>query len=113
VPDGIRLRNAQDIPINIKNVDESILDDAISCGVTGRPFRIVDQELKFYRHMNLPIPTKHPWQRIVERFTFEHPNQLFPFVCPNCGEKSFSIYDEVKQKQLKIFCEKCYLKEVV
>lgn len=114
VPEGIRLRDPyKEIPGDIKDVDESILNDAIRCEVTDRPFKIVDQELKFYRHMNLPIPTKHPWQRIMERSLFVHPLELFPFVCPNCGEKSLSIYDEEKQKQFKIFCEKCYLKEVV
>ena len=113
MPDGVRLRNIQDIPADIKNIDESILNEAIICETTGRPFRIVSEELKFYKHMNLPLPTKHPWQRIMERNFFEHPLELFPFICPNCGEKSLSIYDEVKQKQFKIFCEKCYLKEVI
>ncbi len=113
IPAGINLRDIQEIPSDIKNVDDSILNDAIRCETTGRPFKIIAEELKFYRHMNLPIPTKHPWQRIMERALFEHPFDLFPFVCPNCGEKSLSLYDEEKQKQFKIFCEKCYLNEVV
>ena len=113
VPERTHLRDVQEIPADIKNVDDSILNDAIRCEITGRPFKIVAEELKFYRHMNLPVPTKHPWQRIMERAAVEHPFELFPFVCPNCGEKSLSLYDEEKQKQLKIFCEKCYLKEVV
>jgi len=112
-PQGISLLNYPEIPNDIKDAKDSILGSAIRCEVTGKPFKIVDHELKFYRHMNLPIPTKHPWQRILERVAFEHPLELFPFVCPNCGEKSLSIYDEAKQKQLKIFCEKCYLKEVI
>jgi len=113
VPEGMHLLNLQEVPDDIKNVEDSILASAIRCEVTGKPFKIVDHELKFYRHMNLPIPTKHPWQRIMERYTLGHPFDLFPFVCPNCGEKSLSIYNEAKQKELKIFCEKCYLKEVI
>ncbi|MCX6722310.1 MAG: hypothetical protein NTY04_03950 [Candidatus Staskawiczbacteria bacterium] len=113
VPDGMTLRDVKDIPSNIKEVDESILNAAVRCEVTGKPFRITAEEFKFYKYMNLPIPTRHPWQRIMERGVFGHPNDLFPFVCQKCGEKSFSIYDEEKQKQLKIFCEKCYLKEIV
>jgi len=112
VPEGIHLLDSSEIPSDIKNVDESILAVAIRCEVTGRPFKIVDHEFKFYKHMNLPIPTRHPWQRIMERYALGHPVELFPFVCPNCGEKSLSIYDEEKQKQLKIFCEKCYTREV-
>lgn len=113
VPDGVRLRDLLEVPSDIKNVDDSILNDAIRCEVTGNPFKIIAEEFKFYRYMNLPLPTKHPWQRIMERAIFGHPFELFPFVCPNCKEKSLSIYDETKQKQFKIFCEKCYLKEVV
>jgi hypothetical protein len=114
IPEGIHLRDTdREVPSDIKNVDDSILNDAVRCGVTGRPFRIVSQELGFYRHMNLPIPTKHPWQRFMERAEIEHPMDLFPFTCPQCGEKSFSIYNEAKQKRFRIFCEKCYLKEVV
>jgi hypothetical protein len=36
--------------------------------------------------MNLPIPTKHPWERIMERVYFEHPFDLFPFICQKCGD---------------------------
>jgi len=113
IPEGIRLLDPLEIPSDIKDVNDSILGSAIRCEATGKPFKIVDHELKFYRHMNLPIPTKSPWQRIMERYALTHPFELFPFVCQNCGEKSLSIYNEEKQKQFKIFCEKCYLKEVV
>jgi hypothetical protein len=113
IPEGVRLMDTSEIPSDIKNVDDFILNNAIRCEVTGRPFKIIVEELKFYRYMNLSIPTKHPWQRIMERTIFEHPFELFPFVCPNCGENSLSIYDGAKQKQFKIFCEKCYLKEVI
>ena len=66
--DSIHLREVSEIPVDIKNVDVGILKDVIRCEVTGRPFRIVAEEFKFYKHMNLPIPTKNPWQRIIERF---------------------------------------------
>jgi len=113
VPEGVNLRESSRITNDIKNIDESILKDVIRCEITGRPFKITTEELKFYKHMNLPLPVKHPWQRMKERFIFRHPLELFEFICHSCGEKSLSIYNEEKQKQLKIFCEKCYLKEVI
>jgi len=97
----------------LKNTNPINSQEVLYCEITGKPFKIVGEELKFYKYMNLPIPTKHPWQRMMERIPFEHPFEIFPFVCPKCGEESFSIYNEEKQKQFKIFCEKCYLKEVV
>jgi hypothetical protein len=113
VPEGMLVFDTKEISSDIKNVDDSILNSAIRCEVTGKPFRIIDRELKFYRHMNLPIPTKHPWQRVMERFAYAHPFELFPFVCQKCGEKSLSIYNEEQQKQYKIYCENCYLREVI
>jgi len=112
VPEGMHACDPQEIPSDIKNVDDFILKDAVRCEVTGKPFKIITEELKFYKHMNLPVPTKHPWQRMIDRNIFAHPLQLFPFICQKCGEKSLSIYNEEKQKQLKIFCEKCYIREV-
>ena len=114
VPHDVRLRDPyKDIDSDIKRVDDSILKDAIKCEITGRPFKVIAEEFKLYKHMNVPIPTKHPWQRIRERITLKHPFELFSFVCQNCGEKSLSFYNEKQQKELKIFCEKCYLKEVI
>ncbi len=51
----------------ITEVDDSILQYAIKCEVTGKLFRIQPQELAFYRKHNIPLPRKHPDQRHLER----------------------------------------------
>ncbi len=55
------------LPDDITKVPDDILNWAIECEVTKKPFRIIKQELEFYRKHNLPIPHKHPDQRYIDR----------------------------------------------
>jgi len=79
---------ASDLPDNIKDVDDSILEKAILCEVTGKPFRIIKPELEFYRKHNLPIPRRHPDQRHLDRMALRNPRKLFDRVCdcPDCED---------------------------
>ncbi|MDP2103544.1 MAG: hypothetical protein Q8K26_01325 [Candidatus Gracilibacteria bacterium] len=58
---------AAKLPEDISKIPDDILNWAIECEVTGKPFRIIKQELEFYRKHNLPIPRQHPEQRHLER----------------------------------------------
>lgn len=114
IPTNMPLLKAPDeVPSDIREVSDDILGKAIICEASGKPFRLVRQELDFYRKMNLPLPTKHPWQRLLERTKLEHSLLLHPFKCPKCGEQTHTVYSPEQQKELKIYCEACYLKEVV
>jgi hypothetical protein len=114
LPDGVRVLDPKtEVPGNIKNVTDDILKHAVRCEVTGKAFRITPSELQFYRHLGIPIPSKHPWQRMIERRDWEFPFALYDFVCPKCSEKSYSVYAADEQKKYRILCEKCYLREVV
>ncbi len=55
------------LPDNISQIPDDIMNWAIECEVSGKPFRITKQELDFYRKHNLPIPKKHPDIRYQER----------------------------------------------
>ncbi|OGF51404.1 hypothetical protein A3I27_00195 [Candidatus Giovannonibacteria bacterium RIFCSPLOWO2_02_FULL_43_11b] len=99
------------IPDDIKNVGDDILDKVFICEVTGKPFRIIKQELEFYRRKNLPLPTKHPYQRIMERWAMKEPFKLWKYPCSNCGQEMHTSYNPAKK--LKVYCESCYLKEVI
>jgi len=57
----------KDLPDSIAEVEDSILQFAISCELTGKLFRIQPQELAFYRKHNIPLPRKHPDQMHLER----------------------------------------------
>ncbi len=101
----------EQVPDDIKDVKDDILDKVILCEQTGKPFRIMPFELKFYRQKNLPLPTIHPLQRIRNRFAFRRHWRLWQVPCAKCGKITPTSFDP--QDNFKIFCEPCYLKEVV
>jgi hypothetical protein len=59
--------NGQDLPSSIDSVTDEILKTAVKCEISGKLFRIIPQELAFYRKHNIPLPRKHPDVRHAER----------------------------------------------
>jgi hypothetical protein len=51
----------------IEGIPDDILNWAIECEVSKKPFRIIKQELEFYRKHSLPIPRRHPDVRHADR----------------------------------------------
>jgi len=80
------------------------------CEVTGKQFRITDKEIRFYKDENLPIPTKCPNQRYLERIALKNPRKLFSRNCAKCGAPIQTTYSPERPE--KVYCEQCYLKEV-
>ena len=97
VPEGMETILAKDIP-NIAEVDTTILEKAIICEETGRPFRIMKQELEFLQRKGLPLPTTHnEWrvqQLIDERPTFD----LYVAQSDLSWEDMLSVYEDTDKK---------------
>ena len=89
---------------------EKILNYAIICKVSQRPFRVTKQEIEFYVKHNLPLPTKHPDVRHQERFDKKDPIIMNLIKCDECWDEMLSIYKSWKWK--KILCEKCFYKNM-
>ena len=83
VPDGTTLLDAQILP-DIKDVTDEILQQAIVCEASGRPFRVIKSELEYYRKNNFPLPKRHPDVRHMERFALRNPRKLFDRKCDKC-----------------------------
>lgn len=102
---------ARELPDNIRDVADDVLDVAILCEATGKPFRIIRSELEFYRRHSIPLPTKHPQARLLERFRKVNPYQLREGTCVKCGRKMYTSYaSDAPEKN--IWCEGCYLREL-
>ncbi|MEK7545179.1 MAG: hypothetical protein AAB551_03545 [Patescibacteria group bacterium] len=98
------------IPQNITEVPDKICYEILACEVTGRNYRIIPQELEFYRMMHLPIPRKHPDQRHRERIEQRNPRKLWNRKCDQCNAPITTSYPP--DSPGKIYCEACYLKEL-
>ncbi|MCH2188479.1 hypothetical protein MK079_01460 [Candidatus Gracilibacteria bacterium] len=103
---------ASKLPHNITDIPDDILNWAIECEITKKPFRIIPQELKFYRKHNLPIPRRHPDQRHLDRMSLRNPRKLFERVCdhPDCDTTMQTTY--APDRSESVYCQTCYDKEV-
>lgn len=82
------------IPRDITTVQDTILNAILICEVSGRPFRIIKQELEFYRKHNLPLPRKHPDIRHGERMKLRPQRKLHLRTCNQCQKELLSVYDD-------------------
>ncbi|MDP3976030.1 MAG: hypothetical protein Q8P95_03875 [bacterium] len=64
---------ASRLPEAVKDIPDDVLNWAILCEETQRPYKIVAQELRFYRKHQLPLPRRHPDVRHNERLKLRNP----------------------------------------
>ncbi len=130
----------EDLPESIKEIDESITNEIISCVDDGNcnhqcttAFRIISSELDFYKRMNIPLPNKCPNCRHFRRLEFRNPIRTWHGRCQCVGTESENgIYknqakhhfhnDESCSNEFEtsyapdrpeiVYCEKCYQQEV-
>ncbi|MDD3302357.1 MAG: hypothetical protein PHN31_02295 [Candidatus Gracilibacteria bacterium] len=98
------------LPDSISQIPDDILNRAIECEITKKPFKIIKQELDFYRKHNLPIPRRHPNQRYLDRMNLRNPRKLYDRKCDKCGKNIKTTY--APDRSEIIYCEECYEKQV-
>lgn len=120
IPQWIAIIKAQDLPDMIDKVNEkwesigyydwSILDKAVICELTGKPFRIIKLELEFYRKHNIPLPRKHPDYRHEQRVQIRTSRKLYDRKCDKCEIDMKTPYSSDRPEI--VYCEQCYNKEI-
>jgi len=109
-PKVSKVISARDLPEDVDAIPDDIVNWAVKCDVTKRPFRIVKQELDFYRRMHLPVPHLHPDERHKRRTDLRNPRKLWNRECAKCGKPIETSY--APDRPEIVYCENCYLKEV-
>jgi hypothetical protein len=119
--------DTKNIPDNISDVTDNILKETIGCEHTGlcnhqctKAFRIISEELQFYKRMNLPLPRICPNCRYFIRFKRALPWRLWHRTCM-CNKKSHSHKGKCQNefetpyspdRQESVYCKQCYQQEV-
>ncbi|MFA6523954.1 MAG: hypothetical protein WC264_01125 [Candidatus Paceibacterota bacterium] len=132
---------SKDLPDHINDVSDDILDEVIECEHNGKDcnqqcttaFRILPNELQFYRQMNLALPRLCPNCRHYERIKKTNPPKLWHRKCmcngvessnkeykntikhfhgdkPCSNEFETAISDERKEI---VYCKECYQAEFI
>lgn len=120
---GNTVIGAADLPAKIDNPEQFFRDRAVLCADSGKPYRIIPQELAFYRSMNLPVPMLSPNRRFMQRRSLQTPKRLWlrdcdrgsladrePKPSARCSNRCHSPY-QAGGPEL-VYCESCYTAEM-
>ncbi len=103
----------KDIPDDINNVKDSILNEVLSCIECERNFKIIPNELIFYRKLQIPLARKCFSCRHNNRIKkHRNPFKLWHRKCmkEGCSNEFETSYSPDRPEI--VFCEKCYQQEV-
>ena len=102
----------EDIPESINDIDESILNEILSCIDCKRNYKIVPNELIFYKKMGIPVPRRCFHCRHSSRVKRRNPFKLWHRKCmkEGCNNEFETTY--APERPEIIYCEQCYQKEV-
>ena len=107
------------LPDDIKDVGDDMVGKVIACEHEGKcnqlcttAFKIIENELIFYRKMNLPLPRLCPncrtFERLKQRTGIElYHRKCMKEGCPNEFETAYS-----PDRPEIVYCERCYKDEV-
>ncbi|OGI63968.1 hypothetical protein A2733_01100 [Candidatus Nomurabacteria bacterium RIFCSPHIGHO2_01_FULL_40_20] len=126
--EGKKTLKAGDIPDSINDVSDEILNEVLACVSCKRNYKIVPNELIFYKKMKIPIPRKCFYCRYVDRVSRRNPFKLWHRVCmcdkeghnnhegnprqggARCKEEFETTF--APDRPEIVYCEKCYQNEV-
>lgn len=111
---------SNDVPDTIGDITDDILEKKLTCEKCQRNYKLVKQELEFYRKLRVPIPTQCFECRHLERLDRRRPRTLWPRMCMcdknehghsgQCAEKFETSYSPDRLEL--VYCTACYQKEV-
>ncbi len=109
------------LPDDISQTDDSITQEILACEICRRNYKIIKQELSFYRKVNFPLPRYCPDCRLKASMALRNSRTLWHRQCmceksdhehaDRCAVEFETTY--APERQEIIYCESCYQKEVV
>lgn len=100
-----------EIPDDAKTTDEEICRQILVCEKTGKPYKIIPQELRFCTIKDLPLPRIAPREREGLRLRLRNPWTVYSRKCDMCAVDIKTTYSPNRSEL--VFCEKCYNKVLI
>ncbi len=77
-----------------------------TCKRCKKEFKLIPQELAFYKDMGLPYPDNCPVCRQETRESLRNKRMFFKYPCAKCGKDMVTTHDP-KRKRI-VYCLPCY-----
>ena len=111
-------KKSDELADHIRDATDAILSDVIQCehkqactDQCTQAFKIIPQELDFYRSMHLPLPRLCPNCRHYALLKQRNPLKLWHRKCANCDNEFETSYSPDRPEI--VYCESCYQNEIV
>lgn len=105
------------LPDDISDTSPEICKELLACEATladgrkcGRNYKIIEQELKLHKMLNLPLPRKCFYCRNLDKIKYRTPRKLYDRQCAKCSADLKTAYPPDRPEI--IYCEKCYVENV-
>ncbi|MCF7812718.1 hypothetical protein K9M59_03965 [Candidatus Gracilibacteria bacterium] len=98
------------IPENLSEIGNDFTSKVFLCEETGKKFRFIPQEIKFYQKWGIPLPTVAPVQRIENLWNQLGERKLYNRKCAISGEEIETTYPP--EFEGKVVSQEEYLKIV-
>ncbi len=109
-PSGTSNIPAAKLPESIQKTGKEVLTWVIECENDQKLYRIIPQELEFYKKHSLPLPRLCPDCRHYSRKALINPRKLWDRQCMQCQANMKTTY--APDRPEIVYCEECYLKEI-
>jgi hypothetical protein len=103
---------SKNIPDSINEIKDEILNEILCCVKCGRNYKIISNELTFYKKMEIPIPRKCFHCRHDSRVKRLNPMKLWHRKCMHEGCQNEFETSYAPERPEIVYCEKCYQQEV-
>lgn len=97
-------------PDTIEATTNDVTNGIFQCEVSGKPYKVIPNEIQFYRDTGLPLPHRSPEQRHLDRMARRNPRKLWERACGQCAAPIQTTYSPDRPE--KVLCEACYLTTV-
>ncbi len=111
----------REIPDAIGDVPDSIVNEILACATCGRNYKILAEELAFYKRNGIPVPRKCFFCRLKDRLKLKNPVKLWhrSCMCDKTGHRhsgrcpnEFETTYAPDRPEI-VYCENCYQSEVI
>ena len=91
---------------SLSDISDEILNQTLLCEQTGKAYKIIAQELLFYKNMQIPIPRLCPDARHLQRLHMRNPRKLYKRKCDLTNKEIVSTYSSDRIE--KVYSEQAY-----
>jgi hypothetical protein len=103
-------KKSEDLPNEIKNTFESILEEIIECSSCGRGYKIAPLEYNILQKINIPVPHICPKCRTDAHFERLNPAKSWDRHCAKCNKDIKTAFSPERPEI--VYCVECYQQEM-